>query len=349
MGIKGLNVTLKRYCPKAIVEIPMIELKGKRVAVDALQMVFCQASVVYRRNVLSMKNHFDEVDRTKLVEDIIARLIDFNIELLINGTVPVWCWDGKAPKEKEKTREQRREMRKRNNEKLIKLKTDLLSKSSLSSSNDDLEQLKRAVLNNFSLSFDEINKIRTVLEKTGVPNLTAEGEGEKLASFLAKEGHVDYVWSSDTDSLLLGAPKLIIGSSNGDKLKVIVLETILTSLSEVVGWDFTLEHFIDLGILHGTDFNDNIKGIGPIKSLELIKEHKTIDNMACKINIELLNHKSVRELFKYSPTNIDGDTLFIDYDAVENVENHKLKSISKLLREQDLNGVIRETYKERFF
>jgi flap endonuclease-1 len=65
-----------------------------------------------------------------------------------------------------------------------------------------------------------------------------------------------------------------------------------------------MEQFIDLCILLGCDYCDSIKGIGPTKAVQLIKQHKTIE--AVLDNLDKKRHpvpddwpfERARELFK---------------------------------------------------
>ena len=47
-----------------------------------------------------------------------------------------------------------------------------------------------------------------------------------------------------------------------------------------------MDQFIDMCILLGCDYCDSIKGIGPKKALELIKEHKNIETILENIDQE---------------------------------------------------------------
>jgi 5'-3' exonuclease len=66
--------------------------------------------------------------------------------------------------------------------------------------------------------------------------------------------------------------------------------------------DFNEEEMLDFCIMCGTDYNKNIKGVGPVKSYNLIKKYKNLDviEKTEKINISSLNYKIVRNLFSCS-------------------------------------------------
>jgi len=45
------------------------------------------------------------------------------------------------------------------------------------------------------------------------------------------------------------------------------------------GMELTMNEFIDLCILLGCDYCDTIRGIGPVKAYDLIKKHKSIEEI----------------------------------------------------------------------
>jgi len=72
--------------------------------------------------------------------------------------------------------------------------------------------------------------------------------------------------------------------------------------------------FIDLCILLGCDYCDSIKGIGPKKAVDLIKEHKNIETILKHIDKKKYPvaddwpFENARKLF-LNPTVTDPDTL----------------------------------------
>lgn len=55
----------------------------------------------------------------------------------------------------------------------------------------------------------------------------------------------------------------------------------------------TMEQFIDLCILLGCDYCPTIRGIGPKKAHELIREHKTIENVLKKLDAKVRTRRPV--------------------------------------------------------
>ena len=75
----------------------------------------------------------------------------------------------------------------------------------------------------------------------------------------------------------------------------------LASEASIEAFHFTKDQMIDFCIMCGTDYNNNIPKIGNAGAFKLIEKYKNIDNIPDLANIELLNHKVVRNLF----TNFD--------------------------------------------
>lgn len=100
--------------------------------------------------------------------------------------------------------------------------------------------------------------------------LTAQDDAERLCAIMCKDGKVEYVISSDYDTLAFGSPNLVIEFASS-KMQILHLEEILTELN------MTLPQFIDFSILCGCDYCGKVPGIGPKRALAYIKAHKTIE------------------------------------------------------------------------
>ena len=85
------------------------------------------------------------------------------------------------------------------------------------------------------------------------------------------------------------------------------------------GLEFTPEQFIDLCILMGCDYCDTIRGIGPKRALDLIRDHKNIEKVLEKIDKEKYPvpenwmFKEARELFIH-PDVIDPATIDLKWN-----------------------------------
>ncbi len=76
------------------------------------------------------------------------------------------------------------------------------------------------------------------------------------------------------DCLTFGCPILLRGFTNKDEpVTEIKLDIVLKEL------EMSMEEFIDLCILCGCDYCDNIEGIGSIKAFKYLKENKNIEGV----------------------------------------------------------------------
>jgi len=132
------------------------------------------------------------------------------------------------------------------------------------------------------LDEQKIKESKELLTAMGIAVVQAPGEGEAQASFMVKDNKGIYaVASQDYDCLMFKAPKLIQNLSMSRRRRtvsgytevfpqVIELKNVLKELG------INQEQLICLGILCGTDYNPGgVHGLGPKKSLKLVKEHKT--------------------------------------------------------------------------
>lgn len=81
------------------------------------------------------------------------------------------------------------------------------------------------------------------------------------------------------------------------------------------GLGLSKDEFIDLCILLGCDYCESIRGIGPKRAIELIQQHRSIEEILHNIDQkkyivpEDWNYEKARELFKEpevtDPANID--------------------------------------------
>jgi flap endonuclease-1 len=125
---------------------------------------------------------------------------------------------------------------------------------------------------------------------------------------MVKKGEAYAVGSQDYDCLLVGSPILIKNLTSSEKRKLPGKEAYTKIYPRQIRLkpnlkklEITQEQLVDMAILIGTDYNDGIKGIGPKKSLKLIKENKNIENTLSKFkgqNIPTQEEiKEIRKIF----------------------------------------------------
>jgi flap endonuclease-1 len=223
------------------------------------------------------------------------------IRLLENGIKPVYVFDGKPPDMKGGELAKRQERR---NE-----AQDNLDKATEAGDSENVEKFTRRLV---KVTKEHGDDCRKLLKLMGVPYIEAPCEAEAQCCALVKAGKVYGVGTEDMDVLTFGGEVLLRHLTFSEARKMPIKEFHLQKILQ--GLDFTYEQFIDLCILLGCDYCETIKGIGPKRALDLIREHKTIENVIEHIDkdkyqiSENWNYKKARELFK-NPEVIDAETI----------------------------------------
>lgn len=136
---------------------------------------------------------------------------------------------------------------------------------------EHLEKLKKQ---NIKIEKGDIELVKTLIPILGMNFITSLTEAEGTCSFICHEKIVDAVLSEDTDVLAYGCKKFLTKINIADET---VVEINYKKMIEL--FDVTQEEFLDLCVLLGTDFNCNLRGIGPEKAYKLIKEFRRIEHI----------------------------------------------------------------------
>jgi len=124
----------------------------------------------------------------------------------------------------------------------------------------------------------DMSDIKELLGVYNVPYYDAPGEAEKYCAKLCMDGKVQAVLSDDTDIIAYGSPVCL---SKIDTLNSTVCKLEYTNL--LASLEFDKNQHLDHCIMCGTDYNDNVKGIGSHISYKLIKTHGSIENVALQV------------------------------------------------------------------
>lgn len=122
------------------------------------------------------------------------------INLMEHGVRPVWVFDGKAPDEKMKELEKRKERKEEAEEE---------KKEALAAG--DMEKAVKMAGRSVHITSEMVADAKNMLRLMGMPVVEAPGEAEAQCSILAKEGKVWATVSEDMDSLTFGTPVLLRG------------------------------------------------------------------------------------------------------------------------------------------
>ena len=274
MGIKGLTGLIQKYAPDSVETINLHTLSGKTLAIDASLFIYKMAFSVKTSKEGKSYGH-------------IIGIFQKTINYLAVGIVPIYVFDGKPPKEKNNVLKSRRE-------KSVALKK-------LMDESEDKEKKEKYKTQSFRMTKEDVDDVKKLLSLMGISYIQSNGEAEGYASELCKMGYVDGVVTEDMDSLAFGTPLLVRSNIDRSIKRKDVLSTI--NMQKVLeGMNISFDEFLDICIMSGCDYCENIKGIGPNKSYLNIKEHTTIEKFVesyKKVDIDYLDRvKTSRKLFK---------------------------------------------------
>jgi len=303
MGLQIGDIISKR-------EITFQELKGKTLAVDAFNAIYQFLTTIRQPDGTPLKNSMGDV--TSHLSGLFYR----NFKLILEGIKLIYVFDGEAPELKLKTREKRREVRKEAKEKYEKAVEE-----------EDVEAMGKYARSDVSLDEQKIKESKELLEAMGIAVIQAPGEGEAQASFMAGKENIYAVSSQDYDCLMFKAPLLIQNLSLARSRRTIsgykeVFPQIIELNKVLEELEINQEQLICLGILCGTDYNPGgIKGLGPKKSLKIVQEYKTKENI----------FKAIKEDPKFEKLRTSSDSFnsenninFNWQEIYEEIENPKL-------------------------
>jgi 5'-3' exonuclease len=305
MGIKDLSKVIEETSGV----VPLSLFSGHRVAIDGHAFLYIHMAVANKR-ALDFATESDLLDEDIYHERVFPylqkQLRTAMDKFFRHRIIPIFVFDGKVPEEKAKLREKRKEKRATVESKISASRKKYLDTFPLERTPEMMVELKKLMAQDLRPGKLEFTFIKEILSHMKVPVFEAEGEGEKLASWMCKEGLVSAVYSTDTDCLTYGAPRVIVKSMgtsfdtekmiHEETVKIYELDKILTHL------ELSFPSFVDLCIMTGCDYNTNIAGIGIVKSLKFIKQYECIENFLQGTNRtgEELNFIKCRELFDNS-------------------------------------------------
>lgn len=254
MGIKNLLKFISDY-PNIIKYKEPTEYIGKKIAIDI--------SILLYQVIISIRNSgTDLVNNKGEITSHILGLFNKTLHFLDKGIIPVYVFDGKPPKLKQKILDSRKQ---------IKLKA-LEKLSSATNKEDKIKYLKRSVY----ITKEHIEQCKELLSLMGIPYIIASEEADSELSYLCKTNKVYAVLTEDMDILTFGSPRIIRNLiSNKNVPFEIELSDILSALN------LTYDQFIELCILFGCDYCSNISDI---KTSEIYKSYYLCKNIPDTIN-----------------------------------------------------------------
>jgi flap endonuclease-1 len=117
---------------------------------------------------------------------------------------------------------------------------------------------------------DDLEECRTLLTALGLPWIVAPGESDAQCAHLVQAGTAWAAVTQDWDIALFGSPRALrnLTLSATRTPEILDLETVLATAG------LTREQLVDAAILIGTDYNEGVAGVGPVKAIKLVKQGK---------------------------------------------------------------------------
>ncbi|GBP55978.1 Flap endonuclease 1 [Eumeta japonica] len=289
MGIFGLSKLIADIAPHAVKESEIKHYFGRKVAIDASMSLY--------QFLIAVRSEGHQL--TSIDGETTSHLMGTfyrTIRLVENGIKPVYIFDGKPPDLKAHQLNKRAE-RREEAEKELQKATEIGDLASIDKFNRRLVKVTK----------QHNEEARQLLQLMGVPVIEApcEAEAQCAALYLklcVRSKLVKYAAATeDMDALTFGSNVLLRHLTFSEARKMPVQEF---HLDEVLkGLELTHNEFIDLCILLGCDYCGSIRGIGPKRAIELIRQHKTLEAILNNIDKnkyqppENWNFEQARKLF----------------------------------------------------
>ena len=255
-------------------QVPWKELHGQTVAVDANNMLW---SFVTGMGVRGDPPTGPHGRVTSHVIGLVNRLRLYSQ----HGVQSIWVFDGEQPDLKEDTLAQRRERI----QKLL-----------------DQGRKKGAIM----LTREQIQESKQLLSVCGVPWVEAPGESDAQCARWVRESQVDAAVTQDYDAALHGSPITYRNLTSSTKRPAERME-----LSPALSREgITRTQLVDAAILIGTDYNDGIRGVGPVTALKLVKEHGDLFGALEARDVAMPEAEAIRALFLDHPVDTSAPPRF---------------------------------------
>lgn len=299
MGIKDINKTLKEHCPDAFFEFALNKMSGYALGIDANGWAYKTKSSAMKDVLRITKDPLQALDEEKLIESMISMFYKFIYKLCENGITPVWIFDGEKHPDKiavERRHKSKSTIKLQMEEERAKLEAmDPLERIG------QLDNFIKKMLGCFFPTKEEMSAIKSEIENLGIPMFIAPYDAEIMAAKMSREKLLFGVWSIDTDTYPSGSTVTVTGFSKKSFSDGIHVEGVLNPII----WDtfgITREEFVDFCIMHGCDFNDRIKGIGPSKIYSMMEKYgwniDKLKDVKPELEWDILNHESCRKIFE---------------------------------------------------
>ncbi|XP_040921793.1 flap endonuclease 1 isoform X2 [Toxotes jaculatrix] len=245
------------------------------------------------------------------------------IRMLEHGIKPVYVFDGKPPQLKSAELEKRGERRAEAEK--------MLAQAQEMGEQENIDKFTKRLVKVTKQHNDECKKLLSLM---GVPYIEAPCEAEASCAALVKAGKVFATATEDMDGLTFGTNVLLRHLTASEAKKLPIQEFHYSRILQDIG--LTSEQFIDLCILLGCDYCGTIKGIGPKRAIDLIRQYGCIEEIL--ENIDTSKHPAPEDwLYK------EARSLFLKPEVVD------CSSVELKWSEPDEEGLIQFMCNEKQF
>ncbi|KAI5631761.1 XPG i-region domain-containing protein [Phthorimaea operculella] len=264
MGILGLSKLIADVAPQAVKEMEIKNYFGRKIAIDASMSLY-QFLIAVRSDGHQLTSVDGET--TSHLMGTFYR----TIRLVEAGIKPVYVFDGKPPDLKAHQLNKRAERREEAEKEL--------QKATEAGDQTEIEKYNRRLV---KVTRQHGEEARSLLKLMGIPVVEAPCEAEAQCAQLVKANKVFAVATEDMDALTFGSTVLLRHLTFSEARKVPVQEIHLDRVLDGLG--LTQNEFIDLCILLGCDYTGSIRGIGPKRAIDLVRQHRSIEEILKNID-----------------------------------------------------------------
>jgi flap endonuclease-1 len=270
-------------------KIELGDLKGKIIAIDALNTIYQFLSIIRQRDGTPLMDSRGNI--TSHLSGIFYRCLNW-LEI---GIKPIFVFDGEPPKFKKRENIERSERRK----KAFEEWQEYLKKGEIEKAFSKSTQ---------SAYVDEkiLSDSKELLTALGIPVVQAKSEGEAQAAYMNRIGLADFSGSQDYDSILFGCKALVKNLSITGKRKLPKSELYVEVFPEIIytekvlnGLGISREKLIWIAMLVGTDYNSGFFGIGPKKALDMVKKYGSFKELLENEGLEWVEYFSFEEIIDF--------------------------------------------------
>lgn len=243
-----------------------VQLRGKTLAVDADNLIWSFATA------LAATADFPTAPDGRTVTHLYG-LLGRLTQYAKWGARSVWVFDGEQPD---------------------------LKAATLAGRTERIEAARQAGSNPQAMVMvteEDLAECRDLLDLVGIPWIKAPGESDAQCAHLVTHGTAWAAVTQDWDIALFGAARALrnLTLSKTRPPELLELEAALATAG------LTRAQLVDAAILVGTDYNEGVAGVGPIKAVTAVKRHGTLAKALQALQVEMPEAAKVQALFLDHP------------------------------------------------